>query len=59
MRKRRSSMPAGTVVTRPDGAAVTLPKDWEELSIEELITLGLGPGQGGASRSWYEPGPRR
>lgn len=49
-------MRAGHQVTAPDGTVVVLPKDWENLTVADLTSLGLGPGQPpGATVSGFIP----
>lgn len=45
-----SSPKAGTVLTLPDNSRVTLPKDWDQMTISNLAAIGLRPDMNGTGQ---------
>ena len=43
-RASHRSVRAGAVITLPDSSSVVLPKDWADMSIEDLAAIGIVPG---------------
>jgi hypothetical protein len=43
---RRSPGRSGSAVRLPDGTEVVLPREFGELTVEELAALGITPGMG-------------
>jgi len=44
-RRSPGSPRAGDVITVPDGSTQVMPKDWADMSKEDLATIGIRPGQ--------------
>ena len=43
--RSRSSPRAGDVITVPDGSAHVMPKNWADVSFEDLAQIGIRPGE--------------
>lgn len=55
-RRGQRTLRVGDSVTVPDGSTHVLPKDWDDMTIADLVSIGVGPGAD-AQPDFYEPFP--